>query len=289
MTQITNWEDPLLMDKLKNDYHFYAGTGQIVNIKTIFEVIKDIVLEDINIIFEQDFITIIKENSNKKSMVHLKLETTFFEKYHISKNKYVIGVDSIKFNTIIKTAKTGETIAFCCKKNNDLTRIIIRIENSIKNTVSETILPILKFEEELSMMPKEVQYPGSIMTPSKEFQRIFKNIKMMNKKGSNKEVEIIHTEGQLVFKYTGDFSEQTVTLGESNIIPNEEGTNDAFDNEIIQGTFDLDYLLIFTKATNLNNNMLIRIQNDLPLILEYKVGVLGRLYLLLNPIENDVL
>lgn len=288
MAQITNWEDPKLMEKLKNDYHFYAGTGQILNIKTIFEVIKDIVLEDINIIFEQDFITIIKENSNKKSMVHLKLETKFFEKYHISEQKYVIGVDSIKFNTIIKTAKTGETIAFCCKKNNDLTKIVIRIENSIKNTVSETILPILKFEEEVSMIPKEVQYPGSIMTPSKEFQRIFKNIKMMNKKGNNKEVEIIHTEGQLVFKYVGDFSEQTVTLGESNIIPNEDGVISDH-NEIIQGTFDLDYLLIFTKATNLNNNMLIRIQNDLPLILEYKVGVLGRLYLLLNPIENDIL
>jgi proliferating cell nuclear antigen len=281
---ITNWEDDNIKNYISSNYDLYAGTGQITNMKTIFEVIKDIVLEDINIKFEKDYITIIKENSNKKSMIHLKLDTTFFEKYEIGRDSITIGVNSVDFYKIIKTAKKGETISFCCKKSSDLTQLIVRIENSVKNTIAEDTLNILKFEEEVSCMPAEVEYSGSIITPSKDFQRIFKNIKSKSTKRSNKIVEIIHTGQQLIFKYTGEFSEQKVVLGAKQL----NTLGDVVENEIIQGLYDLDYLLIFAKATNLNSNMMIRIQNDLPLILEYKVGSMGTLHLLLNPIESEI-
>jgi proliferating cell nuclear antigen len=299
---ITNWEEPNKINEIKENHSLYVVSGQISKIKTLFEVIKDIVLEDINIIFEKDFITIIKENSNKKSMVHLKLETEFFEFYHINEEKIIIGVDSVNFYKVIKTAKNDETIAFYCKKNHvGQKKFIVRLENSSKKTVSEDEFIVLDFREEVSLMPEEVEYPGSIITQSKDFQRIFKNIKSKSTKRSNKRVEIIHTGEQLIFNYNGEYSKQTISLGESKILKNgnelysllnakTEMCDKVENNDIniIQGIYDLDYLLIFAKATNLNANMLIRIQNDMPLILNYKIGVLGNLYLLLNPIEDEL-
>lgn len=304
MSEITNWEDPDIIKNIKENYELYAVTGQVSQIKTLFEVIKEIVFEDINIIFERDYITIIKENSRKNSMVHLKLETEFLgTPYHIDKEKIVIGVNSVNFYTVIKTAKNDETIAFYCKKTNGQKKLVVRIENSNKNTVSEDELVILNFREEVSKMPEEVEYPGSIIIQSKEFQRIFKNIKSKCTKRSNKVVEIIHTGNQLTFKYSGEFSNQTISIGKSKILRkgnelytnkiNQQMINQAIEEEentteIIQGLFDLDYLLIFAKAASLNANMLIRIQNDLPLILCWRVGICGNFFLLLNPIEEEI-
>lgn len=304
MSEITNWEDPDIIKNIKENYELYAVTGQVSQIKTLFEVIKEIVFEDINIIFERDYITIIKENSRKNSMVHLKLQTEFFETpYHIDKDKIVIGVNSVNFYTVIKTAKNDETIAFYCKKTNGQKKLVVRIENSKKNTVSEDELVILNFREEVSKMPDEVEYPGSIIIQSKEFQRIFKSIKSKCTKRSNKVVEIIHTGNQLTFKYSGEFSNQTISIGKSKILRkgnelytntiDQQIINQAIEEEentaeIIQGLFDLDYLLIFAKAASLNANMLIRIQNDLPLILCWRVGICGDFFLLLNPIEEEI-
>lgn len=318
---ITDWGDVNVKKNIKDNYELYLVTGQVSEIKTLFEVIKDIVLEDINIVINNKFITIIKENSNKKSMIHAKLNFEEFEFHHIDEKYYineggedlVIGVDSIKFFKIIKTAKTGDTIAFYIKKNQKKRIIVVRIENSNKKTVSEDELVILYFKETPTQMPEEVEYPGSIIISSKEFQQIFKNIKTKNPKSSNKNIEILHTGQQLKIIYNGD-NKQTVTLGDANILKNG---NDIYSNiesihefknantdiinssgkkfkieqsnnfEIIQGTYDLEYLLIFAKATNLSSIMLIRLQNDLPLILEYKIGVLGQLHMLLNPIELE--
>lgn len=292
---IVNWEDSQMVDSIQNNHLLYIVTGQISQIKTIFETIKDIVLEDINITFTKDFITVIKQNSNKTSMIHLKLESEFFEYYHLTEQELTIGVNSINFYKIIKTAKNNDdTITFYIKKNQNKNILVIKIENDNKNTVSEDELVILDFIEEAPCIPDDVEYPGSIIAISNEFQRVFRNIKTKNPKRHNKEVEIIHVDNQLTFKYKGEFSNQKITLGESRIL--KEGNKiyeagykkdtvyETSDNEIIQGIFNVDYLLIFAKATNLNSTMLIRIQNDMPLILEFKVGILGRLHLLLNPI-----
>lgn len=319
---IIDWGDEKKRKQIESTHELYVVTGQISKFKTMFEVIKDIILDDINIVFEKDYICIVKENENKKSMVHLKLETEFFEYYHSTKTRNVVGVNSIIFYKIIKTAKNNDVISLCIKKNQNIRHLIIRIENSEKNTVTEDEIVILDFEEEPCELPDEVEYAGSIITPSQHFQQIFKNIKSKGSKRSNKIVNIEHIGDQLIFKYQGDNSKQTSKLGKAKIFKNAKdiysqldsknkdyheiiesieaaeleantGSDDLdlvdldSDSDIIQGEFDLDYLIYFAKATNLNANMLIRIQNDLPLILEYKVGILGRLHLLLKPINHD--
>jgi hypothetical protein len=54
-------------------------------------------------------------------------------------------------------------------------------------------------------------------------------------------------------------------------------------NEIVQGMFELKYLVLFTKCTNLCSSTEIYLKNDYPLILRYMVANLGEVRLVLAP------
>ena len=58
-------------------------------------------------------------------------------------------------------------------------------------------------------------------------------------------------------------------------------------NEIVQGLFELKFLLIFTKCTNLCNQVTLFLKNDYPIILTYQIASLGEIKLVLSPSKSD--
>ena len=54
-------------------------------------------------------------------------------------------------------------------------------------------------------------------------------------------------------------------------------------NIIVQGLFELKYLIIFTKCTNLCNEVTLYLKNDYPLIVKYAIAALGEIKLVLSP------
>ena len=63
--------------------------------------------------------------------------------------------------------------------------------------------------------------------------------------------------------------------------------NDEKDNNIIQGIFNLKYIAIFTKCTNLCEKVEIYLKQEYPLILCYKIANLGTIQLALSPEVNN--
>ena len=59
------------------------------------------------------------------------------------------------------------------------------------------------------------------------------------------------------------------------------------DTYIVQGMFSLKYLVLFTKCTNLCNQIQLYIKNDYPLIIKYAIASLGMIKLCLAPNTND--
>jgi proliferating cell nuclear antigen len=58
-------------------------------------------------------------------------------------------------------------------------------------------------------------------------------------------------------------------------------------DDIIQGLFALKHLVLFTKCTNLCNNVELYLKNDYPLIIRYSVASLGEIKLCLAPQTNN--
>ena len=63
--------------------------------------------------------------------------------------------------------------------------------------------------------------------------------------------------------------------------------NDEADTNIIQGVFNLKYIAIFTKCTNLCEKVEIYLKQEYPLILCYKIANLGTIQLALSPEINN--
>jgi proliferating cell nuclear antigen len=149
------------------------------------------------------------------------------------------------------------------------------MENSEKNRLFESTIRLLDVDINTQKIPN-VDFQSVITLPSTDFQKICKD---MNSLGIENKVEIKSIGQQLIFCYRGDFSEQRIVLGKS------ENTTFGIDSsEIIQGNYNLKFLLLFTKATSLSNTVSIYLKNDYPLILEYSVGVLGTLKFVLSNI-----
>jgi proliferating cell nuclear antigen len=244
---------------------------QSSNLRILFEVLKDVLLTDINIIFMPDGIKIVELDGGKTCLIHLVLEKKAFEIYNCTR-KIVVGVNSNNFYKIIKTAKNSDTISFFVSEN-DPNSLRIRMENSEKNRMFESVIRLLDVDFSNHEIP-DVEFESVIVLPSVEFQKICKD---MNSLGIGNKVEIKSIGEQLIFCYKGDFSEQRIVLGKCD---NTRSTNAG----IIQGVFNLKFLLLFTKATNLCNAVSIYLKNDYPLILEYSVGSLGSLKFILSNI-----
>jgi len=100
--------------------------------------------------------------------------------------------------------------------------------------------------------------------------------------GTTEKIEIKATYNKLFFSGSGECGQIEFEVGETNgglsIISNS--TNN---NEIVQGLFELKFLLIFTKCTNLCNHVTLFLKNDYPIIVTYQIAALGEIKLVLSP------
>ena len=100
-------------------------------------------------------------------------------------------------------------------------------------------------------------------------------------------IEFRNIGDKLILSCKGDFCNQETILGaeKSQTITITKNSTDE-EQEIIQGIFSLKYLSIFTKCTNLSNNVELYLKNNYPIILRYTIASLGEIKLCLS--QQDI-
>ena len=130
-------------------------------------------------------------------------------------------------------------------------------------------------EESYEIAP--IQFPYSISLPSQDFHKYCKDMG-----ASTDKIEIKATYNKLFFSGKGEIGNIEFEVGETNgglsIISTSNNSN-----EIVQGLFELKFLLIFTKCTNLCNQVILFLKNDYPIIVTYQIATLGEIKLVLSP------
>ena len=256
------------MDK----YVFNVKTVQSGAIRILVESLKEI-LTDGNIFFDETGIKLIAMDSTHTVLIHLKLLSENFEFFHCSK-KITIGVNMLNLFKLIKTMTNSETLTLFLEKDNE-NQLGIIIHNSEKNSQTTYKLNLLDIDEENINIPP-AQFETELTLPSHDFQKIIRD--MINI-GEN--IEITSIGSQLKLVCNGDFAHQETILGETN---NGLKFSSTQPPELpTQGEYSLKYLLLFTKCTNLCNQIHLYIKNDYPLIIQYAVASLGTIKLCLAP------
>jgi proliferating cell nuclear antigen len=225
---------------------------------------------------------VLKEvNKTGKILVYMRLDADKFEvyKYNYHKKKLSLGIDIGNLLKCLKCMSHFDTMTWLVD-DEDINKLIVVLESAERKEKKTFKLNLMDIEEETYDI-SPIQFPYSITLPSQDFHKYCKDMA-----SSTDKIEIKATSNKLFFSGKGEIGNIEFEVGETNgglsIISTTSNTN-----EIVQGLFELKFLLIFTKCTNLCNQVTMFIKNDYPIIITYQIAALGEIKLVLSPTKSD--
>ena len=251
-----------------NDYLCKIITVQSNAIRILCEALKDI-LTDVNLQISKEGIKIMAMDGSKAAIINLKLEANKFEEFYC-KHDIKAGLNMTSLHKIIKSIKNNDILTLYIETNQS-NKLCIEIVNKEKKTTILTQLKLLDIDEDILEIPN-IKFDSVITMPSNDFQSYIRELSIITNK-----VQIQSIDSQFSLFGKGDFAETKINIGE---ISNVSSVN--IETEI----FNLKYLLLFTKSTNLCTTVEIYLKNKFPLILIYNVANLGKLQYCLAPLNE---
>jgi proliferating cell nuclear antigen len=243
-------------------------TIQAVAIKSVFEVLKDII-NDVNLYFDPEGVHIIALDVARTALVHMTLLAENFEEYDCP-SKVIAGMNMANTYKLLKSVTNNDTLEMSITSG-EILEIIVHNQN--KKSCSRFLLKLLDIDEDLLESP---DLDTDIITtfPAIDFQRICRDMGNLSD-----EIDIFREDNQLVLSCRGDFADQSTRIE----CPEDCGAK-------VGNTFSLKYINLFTKATSMCSSVQL-LQNsqdpNLPIVLQYTIANLGNMKFYLSAKAND--
>lgn len=155
-------------------------------------------------------------------------------------------------------------------------------ENEGGDRVSDFDLKLLDIDAEHLGIP-DTEYKAVIQMPASEFQRICRDMTIIGDS-----IVISATKEGVKFSVSGDMGSGSVMCRQNAVADKLEESTVIELVEPVSLTFALRYLNFFTKATPLSGTVTISMSNDVPLVVEYRIGEMGYIrYYLAPKIEDE--
>jgi len=264
-------------------------TTQSVHIRTLIDSLNAL-LTDVNITFYPFHIASTSPNEEKKIggvvikelnktssiLIHCKLDADQFEhyEYNYKHPKLTLGINLNNFLKCIKCMTNFDTMTWRID-DDDINKLIMILESEKEKKIFKINLMDL---EDANYEIEPVQFPYSIILPTQDFQNYCKNMMSVTDK-----IDIKSTNDNLFLSGKGELGVIDFELTASNIssgLTIQKNTENV--NEIVQGTFELKYLIIFTRCSNLCSHVNLFLKNNYPLIVQYSVAKLGQIKFVLS-------
>jgi proliferating cell nuclear antigen len=247
-------------------YCMHIKTVQGSSLKGLVEVLKEL-LNDVNVVVNQSGIKILAMDFAQVTLCHCLLEAQNFEVFHCV-DTVVIGLNVQNLYKLLKTVSSQDTLTLQIEKQcpNDLEIII---QNSEKKSKTFFRLRLLDIDDNRLKVPN-VEMTTCITMASVDFQRLIRDMLTV---GSVLRVRVKKRE--VIFKTSGDFASQCTILETS------EDTKVNENDDEIDLSFSLKLLSLFSKASILSATRSLWLQEDFSLIVQYAVGNLRHIRMIL--------
>lgn len=242
-------------------------TVQSSAIRILFESLKD-VLTDVNIHANSSGLKIISMDGSKSAIVHVKLVASQFEKFQCL-TPMTMGVNMLSLFKILKSIKNNDVVTFIVK--DDITKLIIKIQNKEKQTEIVSTLKLLDIDENLIHIPN-IEFDSILTIPASDFQNYIRDLSVISN-----EITIKTDTESIILEVEGDFASQSIKINKQASAITMDRTRETCN------TFNLKYLLLFTKSSNLCNTIEVYLKSNFPIIILYNVANLGQLKFCLAP------
>lgn len=255
---------------------FEAKMSEVSVLKKIVEAIKDIV-NVVNIEVSNGGLSFQAMDLSHVALVSLSLRPDGFQSYQCDQSNH-LGVKVPNLHKILKCADSSDIVTLSCE--NDPQQIHFKFESQRQDKLSEFALNLMMQEDEQLQIPSTV-YSSRISMPSGEFARIVRELSQLAEG-----VKITTNKKSISFQVNSEVVNGKMELRENH--SDKLGEQIRIDvDESVTGSFSLNFLNSFTKATPLSESVNLYISEGTPLVVEYPIGDFGSLKYFLAPKLSD--
>ena len=278
-------------------------TTQSVHIRTLIDSLSSL-LNDISIHFYPPVIKGKKTDSEERTggveikeinktstlLIHCKLDADKFDTYNYNHKaeKLTIGINLHNFLKCIKCMTNCDIMTWKIDSD-DMNKLVMILESANEKKTFKINLMEL---EVMDLEIEPVKFPYQAIMPTQDFQTYCKNMynaategKMDLKCISNALLMSGSGElGVIEFEVLASNNNSGLIIKKDASVLNEGKKNNS---DIVQGRFELKYLITFTKCSNMCTHLSLYFKKKYPLIVEYKVSTLGLIKFALSPCKSD--
>jgi len=252
---------------------FIAKTIQSSNIKTLFNALKDMITET-SWVLKSSGIHNLNFNNSACVLAGTDLLFSGFDEFRCDYQQIIIGVNMLNLSLITNTVEDSDTVTIYIDKNDyhdgDVSYLGFVFENGKIQTCRHFKLKLSNVAYDPSNFPT-VSYSSVITFPSAGFQKIIKDFNSYEAK----KMEIKSVGRELIFSCKSSLLTTEIRRSEASDNSGISFASNNGTNVIDSGVFCLKSLASFVKCTPLCPQVEIHLQNNLPLVVVYKVGTLG--------------
>lgn len=224
-------------------------------------------------------IKIVATDNTRSLLISVKLESSAFDKFYCKKKSFDMPVNLLQYHKLIKSLEKDDTLNMYINEDDKQT-LVIQISNPEKKYETTYKLKLLDINKTQISVPA-ISCESVIKFDTSEFHKICREMNTIAE-----HIEIKCTKKSITFSCKGDCAERSTTYYTD--VNNVTITFAKNAPEVVQGIFELRYLVMFSKYSNLCQHIQIYMKNDWPLCIKYTVATLGKMILCLAPIKDDV-
>jgi proliferating cell nuclear antigen len=224
-------------------------------------------------------IKIMTVDHTKTLLIHVKLNAKQFSVFKVKKKCHDVGISLVHLHKLIKSLDKDDTLSMYIDEE-DKQNIVLKVDNDEKNYKTIYRLKLMDINKTSYKIP-QTPFESVIVMDSGEFHKICREMSQIAEY-----IDIKCTNNSITFTCKGDCAERSTTYTSDENGVKIRMSNNKNKNTIVQGIFELKYLVMFTKCANLCNDIQIFMRNDYPLFIKYTVATLGTIQLGIVPTDE---
>lgn len=214
------------------------------------------------------------------SLVALLLNAEGFDHYRCDRS-ISLGLNLPAIARVLKCASGDDAVTLKADDEGDM--LTLMFESSDQRRISEFQLKLCDIDSERLGIP-ETDYSSIVRMPSKEFQKVCRELDIMGDA-----VSLAVTKEGVTFSASGDLGKGMIMLRQGSSVDDsgkESASITVQLQEPVTQNFALRYLSHFAKASAVSDQVSLSLSPDVPLAVEFKMAI-GYLRFYLAPKIGD--
>lgn len=234
---------------------FEASLLEAGLLKKLMDSIKDLIIEA-TLDCTGTGVYLQAMDSSHVALVSFALNSNAFEHYRCDRN-ISLGINMSSMSKILKCSLNDDKVMLKAQDKTDT--LTFNFESVKKEKVSEFEMKLMNLEIEHLGIP-DTEYFCVIKMPSAEFSKICRDLSLLGDS-----VTIKCTKNGVNFITSGDLGDGRIKLKQSSNYENEDEAIIVEMRQPVSLAFSLRYLIYFTKAAPLSNQVSLSMSEDVPI------------------------